>query len=80
MGTWQHSARRVSLLAASALIAPSLLIAPAVIAGWGLWLRQRVGGMTGDCLGAGVEVSEVVLLLVVGFVHPAGLAVAASWR
>ena len=53
------------LLAASIAIAPVLCAAPLVIAAWGAWLRVRLGGMTGDCLGAGVEVTEAALLLLV---------------
>jgi adenosylcobinamide-GDP ribazoletransferase len=52
----------VALLAASAVVAPILCVAPLVIAAWGGWLQWRLGGTTGDCLGAGVEVTEVVLL------------------
>lgn len=52
----------VVLLAGSATLAPVLCIAPLVIAAWGLWLNWRLGGTTGDCLGAGVEITEVVLL------------------
>jgi adenosylcobinamide-GDP ribazoletransferase len=68
--TWQLSVGWIAfwsvlLLAASAAIAPVLCAAPLVIAAWGLWLRVRLGGMTGDCLGAGVEVTEVALLLLV---------------
>jgi adenosylcobinamide-GDP ribazoletransferase len=55
----------VLLLVASALIAPALCLAPLAIAAWGAWLRARLGGMTGDCLGAGVEVTEAALLLIV---------------
>lgn len=55
----------VVLLAASAVIAPALCSAPLVIAAWGAWLKARLGGMTGDCLGAGVEVTETALLLLV---------------
>jgi adenosylcobinamide-GDP ribazoletransferase len=51
------------LLAASAAVAPVLCAAPLVIAAWGGWLKARLGGMTGDCLGAGVEVAETALLL-----------------
>ena len=53
----------VLLLAASAVIAPQLCVAPLLIAGWGVWLKLRLGGMTGDCLGAGIEVTEAGLLL-----------------
>ncbi len=42
--------------------APGLLFAPLVLAGWWLFLKRRVGGMNGDCLGAGVEISEALLL------------------
>ncbi|MDB6091560.1 MAG: Adenosylcobinamide-GDP ribazoletransferase [Gammaproteobacteria bacterium] len=52
------------LLVSSALIAPALCLAPFVIAAWGAWLKVRLGGMTGDCLGAGVEITEAALLLV----------------
>lgn len=51
------------LLAASAAVEPTLCVAPLVIAAWGGWLQARLGGMTGDCLGAGVEVTETALLL-----------------
>jgi adenosylcobinamide-GDP ribazoletransferase len=53
----------VLLLAASVAVAPALCAAPLVIAAWGAWLKARLGGMTGDCLGAGVEVTETALLL-----------------
>ncbi len=55
----------LSLLAASAAVAPVLCTAPLVIVAWGAWLKARLGGMTGDCLGAGVEVTETVLLMLV---------------
>jgi adenosylcobinamide-GDP ribazoletransferase len=53
------------LLGASAAVAPPLCAAPLVIAAWGAWLKARLGGMTGDCLGAGVEVTEAALLMLV---------------
>lgn len=53
----------VLLLVASALWAPVLCVGPLVILGWGVWLQVRLGGMTGDCLGAGVEVTETALVL-----------------
>ena len=51
------------LFAASLAFAPALCAAPVVIAAWGAWLKARLGGMTGDCLGAGVEVTETALLV-----------------
>jgi adenosylcobinamide-GDP ribazoletransferase len=61
----------IVLLAASALLAPILCLAPVAIAGWGLWLNWRLGGTTGDCLGAGVEVTELVLLYALVLLPPA---------
>ena len=51
------------LLAAAGLTCPVLLGAPMVILTWHRYLAARLGGMTGDALGAGVEVSESALLL-----------------
>lgn len=64
---WQISVAWVALWTlalslASVILAPVLCVAPLVIAAWGAWLKARVGGMTGDCLGAGVEVTETTLL------------------
>lgn len=39
-----------------------LLVAAADI-WWGWWCRRRIGGVTGDTLGAGVELSECLVLL-----------------
>ena len=76
--TWQLSAGwvvfwTVLLLAASVAVAPVLCAAPLVIAAWGLWLKVRLGGMTGDCLGAGVEVTETALLVLMAVVPVRGL-------
>lgn len=52
----------VALVIASAWLAPMLLaaivIVPLVVVFW----RWRLGGMTGDCLGASIEVTESLLL------------------
>lgn len=71
-GLGQHCARTpqwaiwliwIALLGtASWRTAPGLLFAPLVLAAWWLFLKHRVGGMNGDCLGAGVETSEALLL------------------
>lgn len=52
----------VALGVASVVVAPVLCVAPLMIFAWGAWLKGRLGGMTGDCLGAGVEVLEIALL------------------
>ena len=51
------------LAAASAWWAPALLLAPLLILAWHVFLRARLGGMSGDALGAGVEWTESALLL-----------------
>ena len=58
----------VLLLGASVAVAPVLCVAPLVIVSWGVWLKMRLGGVTGDCLGAGVEVTEAALLLLLALV------------
>jgi len=55
----------VILLAASLWLFPLLAAAPLAIALWWLFLRRRLGGMTGDRRGAGVVVCETALLAVV---------------
>lgn len=42
--------------------APPLLLAPLALLLWWLFLKYRVKGMNGDCLGAGVEIVEALLL------------------
>ena len=44
---------------------PGLLAAPMLMLGWGLWLRHRIGGISGDGHGAGIELIESGLLLAV---------------
>lgn len=53
------------VLAAGATALPTLLAAPLLILAFGLWLRWRVGGVTGDCHGAGIELVETGLLLAI---------------
>ena len=47
---------------ASALAVPAMLAAPLLIVGWAFWLKHRIGGVSGDCHGAGIELVETGLL------------------
>ncbi len=49
----------------SAWLAPVTFAAVFVIAGIALYWRFRLGAVTGDCLGASVEVTETILLLLI---------------
>lgn len=52
----------IVLAAFSLVVAPVLIAAVAVSVALALYWRRRLGGMTGDCHGASIEVSETVLL------------------
>ena len=47
---------------AAVWISPSLLTAPLVFLLWGWWLIRRIGGISGDGHGAGIEIGESTLL------------------
>jgi adenosylcobinamide-GDP ribazoletransferase len=49
LGGWRGLAASILILASSIL--------------WGWYCRRRIGGVTGDTLGASVEISEVIVLL-----------------
>ncbi|UYY59213.1 adenosylcobinamide-GDP ribazoletransferase [Sphingomonas sp. S2-65] len=51
-----------AVLAGACVLCPALLAAPLVLIGWGWWLKARVGGISGDGHGAGIEWVETVLL------------------
>jgi adenosylcobinamide-GDP ribazoletransferase len=57
-----HIAAWGVLLGAGLVVAPAIIAAPILIAAWGLWLLLRVGGVSGDCHGAGIELVETGLL------------------
>lgn len=59
------------LLLAAAVILPVLLAFPLLLLVLGLWFRRRVGGMTGDVHGAGIELVETGLLLLAAVVQAA---------
>jgi adenosylcobinamide-GDP ribazoletransferase len=58
----------VAALVAIAVVGPwgvlALGVAAALAAAWALYLRRRLGGFTGDTLGALVETTEAALLTV----------------
>lgn len=58
-----------TLLFVLSLLTVSLLFAAAAVISlllWRTYLKWRLGGMSGDCLGAGIEYCECAMLLVVG--------------
>lgn len=58
------------LLALSARWAgPALLMSPVAMALWGVWLRHRIGGISGDGHGAGIELVETATLAALVFIQ-----------
>jgi len=60
------------ILSAGALLlaawfAPTLLAILAFIPLWGWWVMRRIGGISGDGLGAGIELAETTLLFALVF-------------
>ncbi|TCM39236.1 adenosylcobinamide-GDP ribazoletransferase [Novosphingobium sp. ST904] len=53
----------VAALAAGLLVAPALLAVFLAVPAWGWWLKRRIGGISGDGHGAGIELVETALLL-----------------
>jgi adenosylcobinamide-GDP ribazoletransferase len=49
-------------LIAAAWVSPSLLIAPLLFLLWSWWLLRKIGGISGDGHGAGIELGESLLL------------------
>lgn len=62
LATWGGPA-----LACAAWWCPALLIAVPAAMAWGWWLRARIGGISGDGHGAGIELVETAMLLGVGW-------------
>lgn len=66
--SWKLDMRAVwlwagALAALSLLVAPPLLAALALVPLIGLYWMRRLGGISGDCLGASIEAMETMLLL-----------------
>ena len=59
-----HLAGWAAMLAGLAVLVPALTATPLLFAGWWWWLRRRLGGINGDGHGAGIELTETGLLLV----------------
>jgi adenosylcobinamide-GDP ribazoletransferase len=64
VGAW-HVVLWAAVLGASALVIPAMVVAVPLIALWGLWLKRKLGGVSGDCHGAGIELVETGLLVAV---------------
>ncbi len=62
--TGWHLAGWGAILLASALAAPAAAAAFVLIPAWSIYLKKRVGGVNGDCHGAGIELVETGILLV----------------
>ncbi len=60
-GAWLLALLAAGLLA-TGLQAVATLAAPVAILAWYFHLKRKLGGMTGDALGAGVEVTETTIL------------------
>jgi len=57
----------VVIIALAWLVAPALLAAPAAMILWRWWVQRRLGGISGDGHGAGIELVESVTLAALVF-------------
>jgi adenosylcobinamide-GDP ribazoletransferase len=55
------------MLGAAWFVSPALLAALPAMAVWALWLRRRIGGISGDGHGAGIELVETATLAALVF-------------
>lgn len=54
-----------TLMILSFFLAPILLLTPILLWAWYLFLKRRLHAVNGDALGAGIEVSELAMLLMI---------------
>ncbi|MES3152919.1 adenosylcobinamide-GDP ribazoletransferase [Sphingomonas faeni] len=59
------------LLLLASVTVPALIAAPFLILGFAAWLHRKIGGITGDAHGAGIELVETGLLLAISAVAAA---------
>ncbi|WP_375288228.1 adenosylcobinamide-GDP ribazoletransferase [Sphingomonas sp.] len=57
------------VLAGACTLVPALVAAPVLVLALALWFRAKLGGMTGDVHGAGIELTEAGLLLIAATVQ-----------
>ncbi|MBB4858911.1 adenosylcobinamide-GDP ribazoletransferase [Novosphingobium chloroacetimidivorans] len=66
--SWSAAGSWLLVLGAmGAALAPASLLALPAFALWGWWLRQRIGGISGDGHGAGIELVETAMLAALAF-------------
>lgn len=61
----RHLLMWLGLLGLCSIFAPILLIAPPAMAAWHVFVRRKLGGISGDSHGAGIELTESWLLFCV---------------
>ncbi len=52
-----------AILLGAAIVEPALLATILLVPAWALWIRTRIGGLSGDGHGAGIEIVETGLLV-----------------
>lgn len=62
---WGHVAVWGGVLAVALPSAPWLMVTVPAIGLWALWIARRIGGISGDGHGAGIELVETALLLAI---------------